>query len=182
MRHFNKTGEQGIISSPGYPGYYYSNKNYYWRITVPEGKRIQVKFLDFGFPYSRSCPGDFLKVYDGRSSDDAVSEKYYAYGRRLPAAFNSSGRYLYLNFRSDEFTIGIGFKLEWKAFNQSATVDSQTRKTKGKPFVSCFNKECNEPCLSFESLCKSVGFKKVRTQIIWKNEKKLCCSVTLLRY
>lgn len=144
MRHFNKTGEQGIISSPGYPGYYYSNKNYYWRITVPEGKRIQVKFLDFGFPYSLTCPGDFLKVYDGRSSDDAISEKYYAYGRRLPAAFNSSGRYLYFNFRSDEFTIGIGFKLEWKAFNHTAAAGNQTRKTKGKSFVSYFNKECNK--------------------------------------
>ena len=163
MRHFNKTGEQGIISSPGYPGYYFSNKNYYWRITVPEGKRIQVKFLDFGFPYSLTCPGDFLKVYNGGSSDDAVSVKYYAYGRRLPAAFNSSGRYLYLNFRSDEFTTGIGFKLEWKAFNQSATAGNQTRETKGKPFVSYFNKESNELCLLVESLCKSVGFKKVRT-------------------
>ena len=67
MRHFNKTGEQEINSSPGYPGYYYPYKNYYWRITVPKGKRIQVKFLDFGFPYSLTCPGDFLKVYDGGS-------------------------------------------------------------------------------------------------------------------
>ena len=98
MRHFNKTGEQEINSSPDYPGYYYSYKNYYWRITVPEGKCIQVKFLDFEFPYSLTCPGDFLKVYDGGSSDDAVSEKYCAYERRLLAASISSGRYLYVNF------------------------------------------------------------------------------------
>ena len=66
---------------------------------MPKGKRIQVKFLDFGFSLSLTCPGDFLKVYDGGgSSDDAVSEKYYAYERRLPAAFNSSRRYLYVNF------------------------------------------------------------------------------------
>ena len=60
------TGGQGYISSPGYPGYYYSDRDYYWRITVPEGKRVQVKFFDFGFPYSITCPGDFLKVYDGK--------------------------------------------------------------------------------------------------------------------
>ena len=159
---------------------------------MPEGKRIQVKFLDFGFPYSLTCPGDFLKVYDGGSSDDAVSVKYYAYGRRLPAAFNSSGRYLYLNFRSDEFTIGIGFKLEWKAFNQSATAGNQTRKTKGKPFVSYFNKESNELCLLVESLCKSVDFKKLEHKQFGKMKKKIAeilfwnlnffCSVTLLRY
>ena len=132
MRHFSKTGEQGIISSPGYPGYYYSSKSYYWRITVPEGKRIQVNFLDYGFPYGHTCPGDFLTVYDGRSSYDAVSEKYYGYGRRLPAAFNSSGRYLYLNFRSDIVITGIGFKLKWKAFNHTVSAGNQTRKTKGK--------------------------------------------------
>ena len=108
------TGGQGYISSPGYPGYYYSNRDYYWGITVPEGKRIQVKFLDFGFPYSITCPGDFLKVYDGKSIDDAASEKYYN-GNARPAAFNSTGRYLYLNFRSDTFTTGIGFNLKWKS-------------------------------------------------------------------
>ena len=108
------TGGQGYISSPGYPGYYYSDRDYYWRITVPEGKRVQVKFFDFGFPYSITCPGDFLKVYDGKSIDDAASEKYYN-GNVRPASFNSTGRYLYLNFRSDTFTIGIGFNLEWKS-------------------------------------------------------------------
>ena len=132
MRHFNKTGEQGTISSPGYPGYYYSSKNYYWSITVPEGKRIQVNFLDYGFPYSLTCPGDFLTVYDGRTLDDAVSEKYYGYGRRLPAAFNSSGRYLYFKFRSDIVITGIGFKLEWKAFNHTVSAGNQTRKIKSK--------------------------------------------------
>ena len=65
---------------------------------MPKGKRIQVKFLDFGFSHSLTCPGDFFKVYDGGNSDDAVSEKYCAYERRLPAAFNLSGRYLYVNF------------------------------------------------------------------------------------
>ena len=99
---------------------------------MPEGKRIQVRFLDYGFPYGLTCPGDFLTVYDGRSSDDAVSEKYYGCGRRLPAAFNSTGRYLYLNFRSDIDITGIGFKLEWKAFNHTVSAGNQTRKTKDK--------------------------------------------------
>ena len=43
---------------------------------MPKGKYIQVKFVNFGFPYSITCPRNLLKVYGGESVDDAASKKY----------------------------------------------------------------------------------------------------------
>lgn len=76
MRHFVVTDRERYISRPVYPGYYYSNRNYNWRIAVPKGKYIQVKFVNFGYPDSITCPRNLLKVYGGESVDDATSEKY----------------------------------------------------------------------------------------------------------
>ena len=70
------TDRERYISRPVYPGYYYSNRNYNWRIAVPKGKYIQVRFVNFGYPYSITCPRNLLKVYGGESVDDAASEKY----------------------------------------------------------------------------------------------------------
>ena len=55
-------------------------------------------------------------MYGGESVDDAASKKYN--GNVRPTAFNSNGRYLYPNFRSDTFTIGISFSLEWKSIRR----------------------------------------------------------------
>ena len=76
MRHFVVTDRERYISRPVYPGYYYSNRNYNWRIAVPKGKYIQVKFVNFGYPDSITCPRNLLKMYGGESVDDAASEKY----------------------------------------------------------------------------------------------------------
>ena len=116
MRHFVVTDRERYISRPVYPGYYYSNRNYYWRIAVPKGKYIQVKFVNFGYPDSITCPRNLLKVYGGESADDAASEKYN--GNVRPTAFNSNGRYLYPNFRSDTFTIGTSFSSEQKSIRR----------------------------------------------------------------
>ena len=39
--------ESGILSSPNYPDYYKGNKECVWKITVPEGYSVALKFQSF---------------------------------------------------------------------------------------------------------------------------------------
>ena len=43
----NFFGSQGIISSPNYPNYYFSNADCLYKIEAPSGFRVKVKFQDF---------------------------------------------------------------------------------------------------------------------------------------
>ena len=114
-RQFYQSGEEGTISSPDYPSNYGIKKNYYWRVEVPEGKRIEVNFDGMDIEYHQGCEKDFLKVYDGSSSGEALLRTYC--GKAEPEKFKSSGRYLYLHFRSDDDRTRKGFQLSWKAFD-----------------------------------------------------------------
>ena len=40
-------GSQGTISSPNYPNYYFSKADCLYKIEVPSGFRVKVKFQDF---------------------------------------------------------------------------------------------------------------------------------------
>ena len=114
-RQFYESGEEGTISSPDYPSNYGIKKNHYWRVKVPEGKRIEVNFDGMDIEYHQGCEKDFLKVYDGSSSGEALLRTYC--GKAEPEKFTSSGRYLYLHFRSDDDGTRKGFQLSWKAFD-----------------------------------------------------------------
>ena len=39
--------ETGILSSPNYPDYYKPNKECVWKISVPEGYSVALKFQSF---------------------------------------------------------------------------------------------------------------------------------------
>lgn len=108
------SGDEGTITSPNYPEVYDTKKDYYWRITAPPGKRIQVQIDYLDIEYDRRCAKDFLKVYDGSSLDSPLLYTYCGYTR--PVSFRSSGRYLYLYFRSDNADTRKGFQLTWKTF------------------------------------------------------------------
>ena len=44
--------EQGHLSSPNYPHYYKSDKKCVWKITVPEGYSVALKFQSFEVGYT----------------------------------------------------------------------------------------------------------------------------------
>ena len=39
--------ETGILSSPNYPDYYKANKECVWKISVPDGYSVALKFQSF---------------------------------------------------------------------------------------------------------------------------------------
>lgn len=113
VRQYYETGSEGKIISPNYPSDYGIKKDYYWRITVPEGKRIEIRFDTWDVEDEKNCRKDYLSIYDGSSTRNVLLGTYC--GKIRPSSFRSSGRYLYLHFRSDGDVTRKGFRLYWKA-------------------------------------------------------------------
>ena len=61
-------GPNGTVTSPNYPGNYPDNARCSWRITVGEGKTIELEFLDFETEVAspiKGCGGqDFVTIFD----------------------------------------------------------------------------------------------------------------------
>lgn len=56
------TEEYGSISSPGFPGKYPPDRDCYWNINVPPGKRIVLHFISLSIEKHPNCSFDYLEV------------------------------------------------------------------------------------------------------------------------
>lgn len=92
-------GARGTFQTPkGYP----VNSSCDWLITVPEGNIVKLVFDSFHLEsdrYSRVCLRDYVEVLDGNSSSSASKGRFC--GNRSPEKIRSSGRYMWVRFRSD---------------------------------------------------------------------------------
>lgn len=105
-------------------------KNYYWRVTTYRGRVIEltVDFLDM--ESAGDCAKDFLKVFDGRSTNAALLNAYCGDSPKDEPTVVSSRNLVYLYFRADGERDGGGFKITWKAvIPVKATSGSAARET-----------------------------------------------------
>ena len=141
VRTFYKAGVSGEITSPNYPGSYGVMKDYYWRIATYRGRRIRLTMEVLDIESDSSCTRDFLKVYDGVSTNSALLKTYC--GSTELSSVVSSRQYLYLHFRADASGSGRGFKLTWEAITEVATTTPRattttTAEPEGADFVNSF--------------------------------------------
>ena len=125
MKEFYESGNEGRIN---YSEVHGANKIFSWTITVPEGKLIEIKFQEADIEFSTDCLKVFLKIHDGRTINDTPLGTYC--GKSQPAIVKSSGRYLYLYFRSDGSSESRGFRLSWRALDIFATTMTSTATVK----------------------------------------------------
>ncbi|XP_067046523.1 tolloid-like protein 1 isoform X2 [Acropora muricata] len=102
----------GTLRSPSYPSNYPNNMMCTWRITAPSGSRLRLTFNYFTLESSPCSTRDYLEVRDGSSSTSASKGTYC--GSNAPS-ITSSGRYLWIRFRSD-------FSLSYKGFDARYTI------------------------------------------------------------
>ena len=111
---FYESGENGLITSPNYPGNYYAGINYYWVITGERARVIELTVDDVDLEQSLDCKNDFLKIYDGDSKKGTLIRTYCG---KLAAVetLKSTGNKMHVYFRSDDGNVKPGFKVSWKA-------------------------------------------------------------------
>ena len=59
-------GQEGYITSPGYPHPYPSGLDCVWRWTRQEGDHVSLHLVDFDLSASVNCTDDYVNVQNGR--------------------------------------------------------------------------------------------------------------------
>lgn len=67
--HYVLGQESGVLSSKNYPGTYPNNSWCEWRIRVPIGHTIVLKFGDLNME-TKDCESDYLKVLKGYGAEN----------------------------------------------------------------------------------------------------------------
>ena len=103
----------GTLRSPLYPSNYSNNMMCTWKITAPRGSRLRLTFNYFKLQDGSCSTHDYLEVLDGSSSTSTRIGKYC--GTYAPS-ITSSGRYLWIRFRSDSSLSYKGFEARYTVF------------------------------------------------------------------
>ena len=103
----------GTIASPNYPENYVSRLNCAWRITVPDGFRVQLRFEGFALESQSICNFDSVELRNGFTNTSPLIGKYC--GSTTPPAATSQGRNLYIKFKTDGSGTRKGFKARFIA-------------------------------------------------------------------
>lgn len=106
----------GKFGSPSYPSDYPNSMLCTWKITAPSGKRIKLSFNYFRLESGTCSSNDYLEVRDGPSSTSLRKGTYC--GSNAPT-ITSSGRYLWLRFRSDAQLSFKGFQARCEVLSKS---------------------------------------------------------------
>ena len=116
----------GSIRSPElFPNRDYpTNVDCVWQITTPYNTRMRFQIMHMsiqrcgksGTPDFCSC--DYLEIRDGNSSSDRLLATLCGSMKELPEAIYSSGRHLWVRFKSDGEVVSSGFV----AFFSSETI------------------------------------------------------------
>ena len=105
------TRDSGYIVSPYYPGFYDDNTMCEWQVKAPPNHVIKLEFHSFDLEPDPQCTKDYVEVYDGLPTSRVRLGRFC--GHDYPTMLRSSARILTLKFRSDQKTIGPGFKASY---------------------------------------------------------------------
>ncbi|KAL7731092.1 hypothetical protein ACLKA6_014298 [Drosophila palustris] len=98
---------EGRLESPNYPLDYLPNKECVWKITVPKGFQVALKFQSFEVENHDSCVYDYVEVRDGPAQDAPLIGVFCGY--KPPPNMKSSGNSMYVKFVSDLSVQKAGF-------------------------------------------------------------------------
>ncbi|KAL9973596.1 hypothetical protein ACROYT_G020071 [Oculina patagonica] len=114
------TGSQGTLQSPLENSTYPPNSSCDWLVTVPEGKVVKLSFDRFELASSSGCTKDYVEVMDGKELNGRSKGRFC--GLTVPDDIRSSGRYMWVAFRSDsQYSNNGGFKATFTAEDLPST-------------------------------------------------------------
>ncbi|XP_039746472.1 cubilin [Pararge aegeria] len=135
------TSDRGEIVSPSYNGLYLSNLICEYKIKTRPDTRIRIEFKSFNLERSLTCKYDFLKIYDGPTSDSPLVGKFC--GITHPKTYTSSTNKLFILFRTDHTVASDGFKITFESVClQNIVGDSGVIKSPNYPMFYPKQSEC----------------------------------------
>ncbi|XP_042602120.1 discoidin, CUB and LCCL domain-containing protein 1-like isoform X1 [Cyprinus carpio] len=137
--HYVIGQESGVLSSKNYPGTYPNNSWCEWRIHVPIGHTIVLKFGDLDME-KKDCESDYLKVLKGSYGAENVYWEYCGglMPKRTPNHTDSSE--LTVRFAAAQHISGRGFLLSYSTENH-------------KELLTCLDKGSHFPAAKYRKYC-----------------------------
>ncbi|XP_051731453.1 discoidin, CUB and LCCL domain-containing protein 1 [Ctenopharyngodon idella] len=136
--HYVLGQESGVLSSKNYPGTYPNNSWCEWRIRVPIGHTIVLKFGDLNME-TKDCESDYLKVLKGYGAENV----YWEYcGGQMPrhTQIHTDSSELTVRFRSSQHISGRGFLLSYSTENH-------------KELLTCLDRGSHFPASKYRKYC-----------------------------
>ncbi|XP_053622099.1 cubilin homolog [Plodia interpunctella] len=136
------SGDKGEVTSPSYDGSYLSNLLCEYKIRTGPGTQVQLDFKLFNVERSRNCKRDYLKVYDGPSTDSPIMGTFCGnLDRKI--ILNSTSNNVFMVFKTDRSIGKDGFKINYKVLcNYLVRGDSGVIQSPGYPFTYPDNRMC----------------------------------------
>ncbi|XP_046376177.1 cubilin-like isoform X2 [Haliotis rufescens] len=117
-----KTSPQ-FLTTPGYPNMYQNEARCRWIIAAPGENKVQMRVIHSNIETQLFCRHDWARVLDGNS---LTSPKLGTFcGFRTPS-YNSTGRYLLIEFHSDSTRTFKGFKIQYTTEADKSSAHSLT--------------------------------------------------------
>ncbi|KAL4240813.1 Transmembrane protease serine 2 [Mactra antiquata] len=91
-----------------------------WTLIAPVGETIRLTFNSFRLDNTRSCRGDYLRIFDGITSFSNTIGRYC--GEAIPGDVASTGNEMLVFFRSDGQAQYAGFNISYGLDIQTVTV------------------------------------------------------------
>uniref|UniRef100_A0AAR2L905 CUB and Sushi multiple domains 2 n=1 Tax=Pygocentrus nattereri TaxID=42514 RepID=A0AAR2L905_PYGNA len=113
-------GPSGVITSPNFPVQYDNNANCTWIITASDpNKVIKLTFEDFDLERGY----DTLTVGDGAVIGDQRTVFHVLSGTSTPDLVVSTSHQMWLNFKTDDTSGSLGFKVSYEEIDQGGCGD-----------------------------------------------------------
>ena len=112
---------EGEFKSPLYPNGYPNNIRCVWKIATDPERRIAIGVKEDNFHVEQgstkySCNYDWISIYDGENKGGRRFGSYCGTGMRTFQTVHSTGRFLYIEFKTDHKERRNGFHLQYKTF------------------------------------------------------------------
>ncbi|XP_016151246.1 discoidin, CUB and LCCL domain-containing protein 1-like [Sinocyclocheilus grahami] len=137
--HYVLGQESGVLSSKNYPGTYPNNSWCEWRIHVPIGHTIVLKFGDLNME-KKDCESDYLKVLKGSYGAENVYWEYCGGLMPKPTQIHTDSSELTVRFRSSQHISGRGFLLSYSTENH-------------KELLTCLDRGSHFPAAKYRKYC-----------------------------
>ncbi|XP_053268342.1 cubilin [Pleuronectes platessa] len=108
-----QSGEEGVLSSPNYPGIYPSPSRCAWLLEAPVGHTITLIFSYFNLEPHSTCGWDSVTIFNGGSPGSPIIGQYC--GNTSPGTIQSGSNKLAVVFLADHSMSLGGFTASWSA-------------------------------------------------------------------
>lgn len=102
----------GIIESPGFPALYTNMLSCSWIISGIYGSTISIEFSSFDIENNVKCRYDYVEIRDGDKVTSPLLGRYC--GNMLVPSFTSTGSKMRIDFITDQYQTGTGFRIEYR--------------------------------------------------------------------